>query len=86
MRANYRWTLFCAAAFSALSGVATAQEAAALAPASDEVVVTAQRRSESILSVPLAVSALSSETLERAGVTQTSDLAALVPNLQINSA
>ena len=86
MLSRYRWTLFKVAALSALSGVASAQEAATPPAPGDELVVTAQRRSESIMSVPLAVTALPADALANAGVTQTSDLSALVPNLQINSA
>lgn len=51
----------------------------------EEVVVTAQRREESIQDVPLAISALGSETLKNAGVTNSAQLAAVVPNLQVNS-
>ena len=50
-----------------------------------EIVVTAQRREQSILQVPVAVTALSSEALESRGITNSSQLAMAVPNLQINS-
>jgi iron complex outermembrane receptor protein len=52
----------------------------------EEVVVTAQRRSEDLLDVPLAVTALTEDRLNNAGVTNSVQLAAVVPNLQINSA
>src|SRR6202034_3919227 len=51
-----------------------------------EVMVTAQRRSESISKVPLSVSVLSPDSLKAAGITQTNDLAAVTPSLNISSA
>jgi iron complex outermembrane recepter protein len=50
-----------------------------------EIVVTAQRREQSILQVPVAVTALTDEALETRGITNSSQLAMAVPNLQINS-
>jgi iron complex outermembrane receptor protein len=49
-----------------------------------EIVVTAQRRSESLLTVPIAVSVLSGDELLKHGVTQVRNLASIVPNLQVN--
>ena len=51
-----------------------------------EIVVTAQRREQSILKVPVAVTALPAATLETRGVTKSSDLGSAVPNLEVNSA
>jgi iron complex outermembrane recepter protein len=51
-----------------------------------EVVVTAQRREQSILKVPVAVTAVTGATLETRGVTNSAQLATVVPNLQVNSA
>ena len=48
------------------------------------IVVTAQRRSESLISVPLAVSAIAGEDLSRQGIMKPSALASLIPNLQEN--
>jgi len=50
----------------------------------DKIVVTAQRRSESLLSTPLAVSAISGDELLRQGVLQPAALASIIPNLQVN--
>ena len=47
----------------------------------EEIVVTAQRRSESLQSVPVAVTALSAATLENAGIANTTDLARVTPGL-----
>ena len=51
-----------------------------LAQSLEEVVVTAQRRAESIQEVPVAVSAFTEEDLGRMGVTETLDIAKVVPN------
>ena len=47
----------------------------------EEVVVTAQRRSERLQDVPMSITALSAETLTKSGVTNTADLARVVPGL-----
>ncbi len=49
----------------------------------EEIVVTARKREESIQSVPIAVSAVSGEALERANVTDVAALSTQVPNLVI---
>lgn len=55
-------------------------------PGSSDIVVTAQRRSESIMRVPIAVTALGTDTLASRGISNASGLASAVPSLQINSA
>lgn len=49
----------------------------------EEVLVTARRRVESIQSVPVAVTALTEETLTRRSITDIGDLTGLAPNLTI---
>jgi len=51
----------------------------------DEIVVTARRKEETLASVPIAVSAFNGEQLEALGVTNSGDVAALVPNLTWNT-
>ncbi|MBB5685882.1 TonB-dependent receptor [Sphingobium boeckii] len=51
-----------------------------------DIVVTAQRRSESLMSVPVAVSAITPEDLSRQGITQAIGLSGSVPSLQVTSA
>lgn len=51
----------------------------------EEVVVTAQKREENLQNVPIAVTALSADTLEAFRVTQIDDLNGLAPNLRINN-
>jgi len=73
--------LMCCASVPALA------QATSAAPSTvQEIVVTAQRREQSILKVPVAVTALPAATLETRGVTNSSDLGSAVPNLQVNSA
>ena len=49
----------------------------------EEIVVTAEKREESILDVPLTMSALNEQLLEELGVTNERDLEQLIPGLQI---
>ncbi|ACG78955.1 TonB-dependent receptor [Phenylobacterium zucineum HLK1] len=72
-----KWRLFaCASATSlALSaGAAMAQEI-------EEVIVTAQKREESLQEVPVAVTALSAEAMAKAGVTESRELMYITPGL-----
>lgn len=50
-----------------------------------DIVVTAQRREESLSKVPLSISAFSAATLQQRVVTREQDLAALVPGLVVKS-
>lgn len=49
----------------------------------EEIIVTAQRRAESLQDVPIAVTALTSTALSNAGVDATRDLPQIVPSVQI---
>jgi iron complex outermembrane receptor protein len=51
----------------------------------EEIVVTARRREENLQDVPIAISALSGETLAARGLFKTEDLMGSIPNLQIGS-
>ncbi|MCW3835087.1 TonB-dependent receptor [Sphingomonas canadensis] len=48
-----------------------------------EIVVTARRREETLLDVPIAVSAISGEALEKAGAIDITDIAASAPNVTL---
>ena len=50
-----------------------------------DIIVTAQRREESVYTVPIAISAIGGNTLTTKGITNSANLAAAVPNLQISS-
>jgi outer membrane receptor protein involved in Fe transport len=51
-----------------------------------EVIVTAERRSEKVQDIPVAITAISAADLEQRGIRQAGDIAAAVPNLTISSA
>ena len=73
-----------AVAASLVSAQAAAQEATA-APSQgglSEIVVTAQRREENLQEVPIAVSAVTSDSLENTGIDASNDLPQLVPSVQ----
>lgn len=52
----------------------------------EDIVVTAQRRSEQLQRVPIAITALTGATLARTGVGDTQAIAVATPGLQLNSA
>ncbi|HKR90251.1 MAG TPA: TonB-dependent receptor [Phenylobacterium sp.] len=68
----------------ALGGAASAQTAPDAGTKLQEVVVTAQRRSERLEDVPMTVTALPAETLQKSGVNNTADLARVTPGLTIS--
>lgn len=65
----------------ATSAHAETAEAASSAsePASDEIIVTAQKRSERLSDVPLSITAATGDQLRASGVTSTADLERVVP-------
>ena len=69
----------------ALPGAAHAQQAASASESSndalDTIVVTAQRRSESVQTVPIAISAFSADTLSNRGIATPLQMINYVPNL-----
>ncbi len=75
----------CAA--STFTGLVQAQETPPVATASSQVletvVVTAQRRDERLVDVPISITALSAEDLLRSGVSSTPDLERVTPGLQL---
>src|SRR5688572_20830351 len=64
-------------------GVDQAAAQGASDSAFEEIVVTAQRREQSIYDVPVAISAFSPETIERQGITDLVDIGKFVPNLNV---
>lgn len=49
----------------------------------EEVVVTARKRAESLQDVPIAITAFTEQTIERAGIERPADFIALMPNVTI---
>jgi iron complex outermembrane recepter protein len=78
-------TVLLVAAALALTPVASlqAEEGRARPQGIEEVVVTAQRRTESLQSVPMAISAFSEETLRTRGIEGLADLETRTPGLAI---
>lgn len=73
-------------AFAQQSATGQTAPAAANQSGIQDIVVTAQRRSENLQRAAVAVSAVSGDELKAAGVTRPTDLTALVPALQVASA
>ncbi|ABD27582.1 TonB-dependent receptor [Novosphingobium aromaticivorans DSM 12444] len=84
-RMSTRAVLAASAALFALPAVpAIAQEAPAdETTASNEITVIARRREERLLDVPIAISALSTEALDKAGAKDLSGVQGAIPNVNI---
>ena len=79
--------LFAGAAWSALSTMAMAQDAAPDGVSSvDDVIVSARRRDEVLKDVPIAVSALGAERLEETGAVDITTLQQQTPNATVQVA
>jgi iron complex outermembrane receptor protein len=91
-RAALRGTLISGCALAALAAgtsVATraaAADATATTSSIQEVVVTAQRRSERLVNVPMSVSVVTPATLEKAGAQNIHDLGSMVAGAQVDFA
>ena len=87
-RLSYVISYLALAAATAVSAPAMAQSAgaaaAAPAPALDEVVVTARKRDETSIAVPVAITAFGAKQLTRQGVRSFDDLAMLTPSLSVS--
>ena len=88
-RRAHAW-LFATAAIALTGGQAafaadaeTAESAPASASTATEVVVTAQRRSQNLQKAPVAVTAISAQSLAQANIATTQDLMQIVPSLQV---
>lgn len=75
---------------SALAMVAVAASAQQAAPAtaateagSDEIIVTATRRAESLQNVPASITAFTSQTIQSAGIVRPADFISLTPNVNL---
>ena len=89
-RQTIRTLALASAAWSGLAALpALAQDTPPPAAASEEdsaaIVVTARRREETLVSVPIAVSAFSGAALERSGAIDISDLANVTPNTTLEA-
>lgn len=77
-----RW--LAGSALALVAATASAQNVAATAEAgSDEIIVTATRRSESLQNVPASITAFTSQTIQSAGIVRPADFIALTPNVNL---
>jgi len=70
----------------AYAGSATAQDAAADGLQIEEVIVTAQKRAQGLAEVPISISVVSGDELQRSGVSRVEDLYAIAPSLSFSPA
>ena len=71
-------TLSAAIASTLISGYATAQQSAL-----EEVIVTATRRAQSVQDIPINITALGANLIERERITDLSDIAKRVPGMNL---
>lgn len=74
----------CSASTLAFAGPVFAQDAASGAWA-DEIVVTAQKRSENVQDVPISISVVTGETIGESGVVRFEDLGSSIPNFSVSA-
>ena len=84
---NFRTVLMTSVvAASALAQPAFAQDAeAGSGPRLEEIIVTAQKREQSLKDVPISIASFGEEKLAKMGIAKIEDLATSVPNLFINN-
>ncbi|MEH6516348.1 MAG: TonB-dependent receptor [Halioglobus sp.] len=68
---------------AALVGVSSFNMVPAIAQQLEEIIVTAQKREQSLEDVPISVSALDGDVIQQNGMSQIKDLSIMVPNLNI---
>src|SRR5262245_8032904 len=78
-RESHRRGLLVAAGALICAGTAYAES-----PATDEIIVTAQRRSEALQNVPISITAVSGEHLEKEGINRLEDIARISAGVQIS--
>jgi iron complex outermembrane receptor protein len=86
LKPNYKLTYAILAALSAPSGVSYAADTGAQPTGGlEEVIVTAQRRSESIQDVPITIQAITGETLGQLNLTTFDDVLKMLPNVTFSA-
>ncbi len=84
-RSHYRTALLSGAALAFGAAAPAAQAAPEVATDSSDIIVTAQKQEQSILDVPLSITAISGAQLVRTGTTDILNLQRSVPGLIINN-
>ncbi len=77
---NYQLLLLCSVGLAVSAQAQITSKPAQL----EEILVTAQKRSQNLTDVPISISALSAESIENSGAKRLSDLTNLVPNVNIS--
>ena len=77
MKANHKIAYAVLAALSAGTGTAVAADSGGI----EEIVVTAQRRNESIQDVPITIQAIGSDSLSKLNITTFDDVIKMLPNV-----
>ena len=85
MNKNTRLSLAVAAALGGCAAAASAAESTATTEGLGEIVVTAQRRAESIQDVPIAIQAITGEQLSVMQVNTLDDVLKFLPNVTVSS-
>lgn len=80
--ASAAYILASTAAAALVSTAAVAQQAST-STALEEIVVTAQKREQSLQNVPVAVTAITSESIENSRIAKVEDIAHLAPNVNV---
>jgi iron complex outermembrane receptor protein len=84
VRTTTRVALYaCASLLPLMAAPAFAQDAAGAAADDGEIIVTARRREESLLNVPIAMTAISGAALEQNGAIDITDIANSAPNVTL---
>ena len=85
-RQSIRAIALASAAFAGLASAPTFAQQASAADANDgDIVVTARRREESLLDVPIAVTAFSGAALEKSGAIDITDIGNVTPNTTLEN-
>ena len=81
-RTNFRYTALCSAITGIIfSQLATTSLAQSNAPMLQEILVTAQKREESLADVPISVNVISAEVIENNNINKIADIVEYVPNM-----
>ncbi|QMW22689.1 TonB-dependent receptor [Sandaracinobacteroides saxicola] len=84
-KAAFAWAM-AGTALASLSSPVLAQTAAADSAGLDDIIVTAQKRSENLQDVPISVQAFGTKKIEQLGIANFQDYAKLLPSVSFQSA
>lgn len=82
--AGRRRALRAAGAAAAMAALIAPPQAGAQQDSIEEIVVTAQKRTERLIDVPVSISVFNDDAIEQTGVRELKDIADYIPNLEIS--